>query len=134
MKFFPHLKAWRNHFLINLIGALESLWYAVLPPSWTGHDSATVNDLAHMTVARAIGIGLSDLPDNDALHNALSAMYSDHRVLIGDSSFSERMVIAEWIRYCQAADRHPVYRDLPWDGESIPEHLEWALASAEQTL
>lgn len=120
------MKAWRNHFIINLIGALQAIWYAVLPPQWTGHDSATVNDLAHMTVSRAVRVGLLSPPDDAPLQNALGALYADH-LCLSEASFAESMVIAAWIRYCRDSNRHPVYRDLPWDAGSHPSSLQWAL-------
>lgn len=31
------MKAWINHFALNLGSALACLYYAVIPPRWTGH-------------------------------------------------------------------------------------------------
>jgi hypothetical protein len=120
------MRAWLSHFLINAAGAAQSLWYALIPPHWTGHDSATLNDLAHMTPARAIRVGLVVSPDEAPLHNALGALYADHLGL-PEPSFAQSMVVAAWLRYCREVDRHPMYRDRPWDAGSIPSEMAWAL-------
>lgn len=41
------MRAWINHFALNLGSALASLFYAVIPPQWTGH---TREDLESLTV------------------------------------------------------------------------------------
>lgn len=127
METLRNLKAWRNHFIINLIGALQSIWYAVLPPSWTGHDSGTINELGHMTISRAVQAGSSSPQSSNMLHEALSARYSDYLSLSGHVHFADAMVIAEWARYCKASNRHPVWADIPWVDGAIPQSLEWTL-------
>ncbi len=42
------MKAWFNHAVLNLVDAARSLWFALWPPSWTGHGADELEALARM--------------------------------------------------------------------------------------
>lgn len=51
--------AWLNHAALNLGSALACLWYAVIPPQWTGHSSEDVRDLGKTNPVKAFWDGLT---------------------------------------------------------------------------
>lgn len=39
-------RSWLNHFFLNLGACLSCLFYAILPPWWTGHTKEDIESLA----------------------------------------------------------------------------------------
>lgn len=40
------VKAWINHFALNTGAGIACVWYAIVPPQWTGHTQADISSLA----------------------------------------------------------------------------------------
>lgn len=55
-----HLRAWANHAALNFGAMLACFWYAIVPPQWTGHTPADLDNLAATTPWRAFWRGLKD--------------------------------------------------------------------------
>jgi hypothetical protein len=51
-------RAWINHAALNSGSAIACIWYALLPPQWTGHSPETCRSLAETTPLRAFLNGL----------------------------------------------------------------------------
>lgn len=52
------MRAWCAHAAVNFGTALSCLWYAVLPPWWTGHDADTVRSLGKRGVVSSFIEGI----------------------------------------------------------------------------
>lgn len=52
------MKAWINHFALNLGSALACLYYAVIPPRWTGHKEEEVELLKKLGFVSGFLVGL----------------------------------------------------------------------------
>ena len=53
------LYAWLNHFLINIGLVLSGLFFAIVPPQWTGHDDNDIRSLCTMTPWESFWFGLA---------------------------------------------------------------------------
>ena len=56
------MKAWINHFALNFGSALACLFYALIPPQWTGHTRDELESLGRDNnpwSAFVCGLGLS---------------------------------------------------------------------------
>lgn len=53
------MRAWINHAALNLGAALSCLWYAVVPPQWTGHSNGDIANLRSGGPLRAFWDGLT---------------------------------------------------------------------------
>lgn len=61
------MKAWINHFALNLGSALACLFYAFIPPQWTGHTKGDLESLEEYNPWTAFvdGLGLCDSKGED---------------------------------------------------------------------
>ena len=55
-----HLRAWANHFALNLGSAVACLFYAALPPQMTGHSPHTIKSLSQAGFFGSLRRGLFD--------------------------------------------------------------------------
>ena len=54
------MRAWLNHFALNLGSALACLFFAVVPPQWTGHSPEECAGLRRGNPFRALWRGLAE--------------------------------------------------------------------------
>lgn len=54
------MRAWINHFALNVGGAIACLWYAIVPPQWTGHKREHLDSLRSTNPIKAFWEGLTD--------------------------------------------------------------------------
>jgi hypothetical protein len=40
------MKAYINHFFLNAGSAIACIWYAIVPPQWTGHKEEDIKSLS----------------------------------------------------------------------------------------
>ena len=52
------MKAYVNHFCLNFGSALANLWFAFIPPQWTGHDEIDLEELRKSKALRCLRQGL----------------------------------------------------------------------------
>lgn len=53
------MKAWVNHFALNIGTAISSVWHALIPPQWTGHNDSDLNELRKTNPIAAFWEGLT---------------------------------------------------------------------------
>lgn len=52
------MKAWINHFALNLGAALTNLFFAIIPPQFTGHTESDLQELEASNLIKSFLIGL----------------------------------------------------------------------------
>jgi hypothetical protein len=52
------VKAWTNHFMLNLGASLSCVFYAIVPPQWTGHSVKDLESLSSANPFRQFWFGL----------------------------------------------------------------------------
>lgn len=53
------MKAWINHFCLNVGAAIACIWYAIVPPHWTGHSAGDIQRLNETNPIKALWEGLT---------------------------------------------------------------------------
>lgn len=54
------MKAWINHFALNIGAAIACVWYAIVPPQWTGHSREDLIALSETNPLQAFITGIRD--------------------------------------------------------------------------
>jgi hypothetical protein len=73
-----HLLAWINHFALNLGSAIASVFYAIVPPQWTGHSKLDLTHLANGNPFSWFVAGLTDSNSEEILILERSTSRNDH--------------------------------------------------------